>query len=255
MLDIIQIGASRAASTWLWRVMLLHPELKFPTVGPNAPQGKKSGWFWNNNSPYWGQDGHYGQMKQLGIKTLPEYMKAFDPIEVGRKNVDITEGAAYIPRGRIDILKGVYPNVDILYCIRNPITTFWSHTQYHKLSIEEAIKHRGGNLIKNVEYLKNYNRWADAFGIENINPYFYNRVEANPVFTLHAISIFLDIDPMFWHSVPKEVITLRHNARVEPQPIPPSELKKMQKLFEKGINDLNDEWESIRVGHWMDGKE
>lgn len=257
MLDVLQIGASRAASTWLWRCLSLHPEINFPVPGKNAPDGRKSGWFWNNNSKYWGDDGHYGKIRHSinEINTLDEYRKWFDPIEVGQLNVDITEGAAYIPPVRIDIIKDVYPNVNILYCIRNPITTFWSHTQFHHLSIDQAVKAHGGNLVRNVQYLKNYNNWADSFGEENIYPYFFNRVEANPRWVLHMICIHLNIDPLFWYTIPYDVLTIRHNARKEAKPIPGPELVKLRKLFEQGIWELKEEWEHVPAKHWLNGKE
>ena len=64
MLDVLQIGASRAGSTWLWRMLQKHPQVIFPCWGPNAAPGggpaysRKSAWFWNNTSGYW-KDNHW----------------------------------------------------------------------------------------------------------------------------------------------------------------------------------------------------
>lgn len=200
MLDMLHIGASRAGSTWLWRSLNRHPQTVFPIWGPNAPNGRKSGWFWNNASPYW-NDNHFGKVKPRAIHSLEDYRKHYDPTEEMKVKIDITEGAAYIPESRIRLIKETYPNVKITYCIRNPITTIWSHIKYTGGSSSNVSKYftsNGGNYIKNVEYIKNLKTWKRYFSEDQILVYFFSEIGDNPIGMLNRLSENLDIDCAFW---------------------------------------------------------
>jgi len=255
MLDLLHIGASRAGSTWLWRALNLHPQIVFPIWGPRAPNGRKTGWFWNNTSPYW-KDNHYGKVKERAVLTLDEYRKHYDPTEEGKVKIDITEGAAYIPESRIQLIKETYPDVRISYCIRNPITTLWSHIQYSggTTPVEQYFTSNGGNYLKNVQYIQNLNVWRKYFPIERIRVYFFSEIRDNPIDLLKLLSTDLDVDPTFWDTVSLETITQKQNPNKRKIKLTNDTLQALARKCKPYIQEIEEHFD-MNLSHWLEGKE
>lgn len=260
MLDVLQIGASRAGSTWLWRMLQKHPDVIFPCWGPNAAPGggpafsRKSAWFWNNTAPYW-KDNHWGQVKPRAVKSLNEYRKWYDENVPGKIKMDITEGAAYIPKSRIQLIKQTYPDVKIVYCIRNPLTTIWSHMRFshcENMSVNQFLQQRGGNYRRNVEYLKNLRMWENHFS-PNIHVYFFNRIGDNPLVLLEELSRFMGIDDTIWSTLPKNEITTIVNSSNKNN-MPAKVKNDLVKIFANDIEKIGKRFDQD-LSHWLEGKE
>lgn len=260
MLDVLQIGASRAGSTWLWRMLQKHPDVIFPCWGPNAAPGggpawsRKSAWFWNNTAPYW-KDGHWGQVKPRAVRTLDEYRKYYDENVLGKIKMDITEGAAYIPESRIELIKETYPNVKILYCIRNPLTTIWSHMRFSHQETTPALRFmegRGGNYRRNVQYLKNLQMWEKYFA-PNVHVYFFNEIRENPKALLEELSQFIGIDENVWSTLPvKELRSVVNPSKKHS--MPERVRKELAPVFENDIKKIGERF-NRDLSHWLEGKE
>jgi hypothetical protein len=261
MLDMLQIGASRAGSTWLWRMLQKHPQVTFPVWGPNAAPGggpaysRKSGWFWNNTSSYW-KDNHWGKIKPRAILTLDEYRKWYDKTNPGKIKVDITEGAAYIPESRIKVIQQAYPDAKIVYCIRNPITTIWSHMTFSgqtNVPVNKFLKQRGGNYRKNVDYVKNLKTWKRYFPEERIKIYFFNLVRDNPAWILETLCIFLGIDEKIWKKIPKSELNTKVNSSKKNK-LPEGTKTALVETYKNTIHGMEDYF--VRdFSHWLEGNE
>jgi len=256
MLNMLHIGASRAGSTWLWRALNRHPQTVFPIWGPNAPSGRKTGWFWNNTSSYW-KDNHHGKLKPRAVTTLDEYREYYDPTEDGKVKIDITEGAAYIPESRIRLIKETYPDVKVTYCIRNPITTLWSHIKYAggaNGDIQGFFTSNGGNYIKNIEYIKNIKIWKRHFPEEQFMVYFFSDIKDNPIDLLKRLSENLDIDPKFWDTDSLGEIQKKQNPNRNEAVLSNAN----KQIIINRCSDLIRQVElyfDVDLAHWYEGKE
>lgn len=112
MLDFVGIGAQKAGTTWLYEMLRLHPDIAFPA-------GKEVH-FW---------DHHYGRGNAW-------YRSLFERSESGnRKTGEITPAYAILPEERIRECREHFPDVKLIYLIRNPIERAWSSA---KMALKRA---------------------------------------------------------------------------------------------------------------------
>ncbi len=177
-IDFILVGAPRCATTWLYKTLEVHPEI--------CVSRKKE------YSPF---DTH-GVLLNKDITKQLEHcsassVKGIFPVALSQqKDSEL-------------FLKKYYPNIKILFIIRNPVERAYSHYQYlnanggvdAKLDFNIAMK----DVHKYVDILK-YGLYADAiikyqkvFGKERVLVVHYEDVQVNPNGVIKQVCDFLDI--------------------------------------------------------------
>lgn len=112
MLVFLGIGAQKAGTTWLYEMLRLHPDIAFPA-------GKEVH-FWD-------------QRHSRGVEW---YKSLFRPTDSSsRKMGEITPAYATLPEHRIRECREHYPDLRLIYLIRNPIERAWSSA---KMALKRA---------------------------------------------------------------------------------------------------------------------
>jgi Sulfotransferase domain len=100
MLNFLGIGAQKCGTTWLYDALSKHPGVAFPA-------GKEVH-YWNR------PDG----------RSVEWYAQLF--AQDGTVNGEITPAYGFLPLDAIRQIHAVYPNLRLIYLIRNPIERAWS---------------------------------------------------------------------------------------------------------------------------------
>lgn len=101
MLHFLGIGAQKAGTSWLYEVLRRHPQVRFP--------GVKEVHFWD-------------QQRHLGL----DWYRGLFAGDDGRRAGEITPAYAILPRETIAVVREAFPDVRLVYLIRNPIERAWS---------------------------------------------------------------------------------------------------------------------------------
>lgn len=102
MLKFLCIGAQKSATTWLFENLVRHPEVSFP--------GGKEVHFWN---------------ARLERDGLSWYQSLFSEAPEQCEG-DITPAYSILPQARIAQVREHFPNVKLIFMVRNPIDRAWS---------------------------------------------------------------------------------------------------------------------------------
>ena len=166
MLHFLGIGAQKAGTTWLYEMLSRHPGIAFPA-------GKEVH-FW---------DAFY----QRG---LPWYDTCF-PDAPGRLNGEITPAYAMLPAERIAEIKQAYPELRLLYLLRNPLQRAWSSALMAlgraEMTLDEAsdawfIDHfRSAGSLGRGDYATCLTHWRAFYAEDCWRVFFYEQIRDNPV--------------------------------------------------------------------------
>lgn len=105
-LDFLGIGAHKAGTTWLHRMLGLHPDIGLP------PQ--KELHFWDKRWP--------------AGESIERYEARFAGLARPIKG-EITPAYAILPPTTIRVVHQRYPDLRLIYILRNPIERAWSHAR------------------------------------------------------------------------------------------------------------------------------
>ena len=238
-LDYMHIGASRAASCWVWENIRDHPELHNPT-------GKKNVRYWNRKL-----EKSRGAVRH-GIKSLDNYKANYQRIN-GKLNIDMTDSNSWISKEQVQEVFETYPDVKVSYCFRNPVETMWSHThrkvdnttpvKFMNLlatnrkvkTVEKQAKMVSGKLLPyrcNVDYRENYNKWSQHTDLHVI---LFDDIKHNPKNVLISIADFIGIDNTFWDK------SEQNNQSKQVTNKTPKKSKITEKYAQILIDELSDE--------------
>lgn len=200
-IDFIGLGAAKSGTTWISKCLEEHPQVCFSkpkeTVFFNREViiFREPNIFTNKNKCF----------SEYRTKGITEYAKYFK--HCNKKNIKGEWSVEYLndPLTASEI-KGEFPDVKLLICLRNPIERAYSHFHYfqhiHKfetssMSFEEAlVKHPIPYIYKSLYYsrLKPY---FELFPRENILILIYEDIKENPKRFIRNIYKFLEIDEFF----------------------------------------------------------
>ena len=104
--DFLCIGAHKAGTTWLHQMLGLHPDIGLPAA--------KELHFWNKGWP--------------AGKPISSYEQVFFGIDRPIKG-EITPAYAILPQDTIRVIHDHYPELRLIYILRNPLERAWSHAR------------------------------------------------------------------------------------------------------------------------------
>ena len=115
---------------------------------------------------------------------------------------EITPAYSILTREDVAHVRQLFPNLKVLFLIRNPIDRAWSHVRYDyrtgKVSdlndskeVKSVIESESQELRS--DHLRSYRIWTDAFGKEQVHLDFHDRIRESPQNLLGDMGEFLGL--------------------------------------------------------------
>jgi len=183
-IDFIGIGASRSATSWIFRCLQEHPEICVSKI--------KEANFFNTENYY---------------KGIDYYKWYFNHCNENKIKGEFSPGYLIHPKTSYFIKKH-FPNVKLIVCLRNPIDALYSTYLFGKYrgkhnysTFEQFIKNEP-YLLKERMYFTHLKRYFQLFPRINILILIYEDIYNDPVKFIQSIYKFLKVDENF---IPKNV--------------------------------------------------
>jgi hypothetical protein len=235
MIDFLGIGAQKAGTTWLFRSLSTHPQIRFPA-------GKEIH-FW---------DRHISRGMKAWLDLFP----------VSRPEIrqgEITPAYAFLDVQVIAQIHKINPQLRLFYCIRNPIARAWSAAHHFRrkngLLADEAshqwyIDHFLSQASRmHGDYLGCLDNWLKVFPKENLQLIFLDDIEQKPKQVLGQLARHLDIDPL--HFTLQNESALRIPVFTGPDlDVPPELLQFLGRLYASQIEALGERLQRD-LNSWM----
>ncbi|MDD2814218.1 MAG: sulfotransferase [Thiotrichaceae bacterium] len=191
MLNFLGIGAQKAGTTWLYEMLAKHPQIAFPPM--------KEVHFWN-------------AQQHLGLQWY-EQLFAGDASKI---HGEITPAYGFLPLETIRQIHTLYPDIRLIYLIRNPIYRAWSSAlmalgraemQIHEASDQWFIDHfNSQGSLKRGDYESCLRNWRQIYPSEQLLILNFDQIKQNPRALLTQCSQHLGIDESFYKNLPDEII-------------------------------------------------
>ena len=224
MLDFLGIGAQKAGTTWLRKMLALHPRVLFPA--------RKEVHFWDHN-------------RERGVDW---YRSLFEAPQDGKRRGEITPAYAILPEDTIADIAELNPDVRIFYILRNPIERAWSSALMAvgraEMTFDEAsdqwfIDHfRSSGSLRRGDYEACLRQWRSVFPPAQILVLPYETLRDKPLGLLEQCADHLDIDKDFFGTLPHEALTKKVLAGPG-HPIRPTLYPVLEELYDPKIRALS----------------
>lgn len=232
MLDFLGIGAQKAGTTWLAEMLALHPQIAFPA-------GKEVH-FWDNPS----------------VRDNIEDYRALFPEQPGRKMGEITPAYAILPLEIIAQIYEYFPNVKLLYAVRDPIERAWSSAlmfmKRADLRLEEASDQwfldlfRSQGSMKRGDYEYCITQWLRLYPETQLMVIRNEEIAEMPRKVMMSLCEHLEIDPAFFQELADSTL----NARVftgENHALRPSLRAALEEIYAEKYRRFNEFLDALNV--------
>jgi hypothetical protein len=183
MLDFLGIGAQKCGTSWLYEHLRLHPQIRFP--------GGKEIHYWD----------------QPGDRPLSWYTDLFGQPAGYVRQGEITPAYAILAVETIRRIRELFPEVRLLFLIRNPIERAWSSALMAltraELSLDEAsdqwlIDHfRSRGSLARGDYEQCLRNWLSVFPREQLLLERFEQIWDDPIALLQSCAAHIRVDPVF----------------------------------------------------------
>lgn len=187
MLDFLGIGAQKAGTTWLYRELVRHPQVRFPA----------------------GKEVHFWDQKRE--RGLDWWLGMFAEGRPGVRQGEITPAYALLESSEIQELRRALPELRVIYVLRNPMERAWSaalmalgraELEETEVSDQWFIDHfRSRGSLGRGDYAGCLLRWRGIFPTEQLRVLLFNDLRERPRELLFEIARYLDVDPDFFSTV------------------------------------------------------
>lgn len=192
-IDFIGIGAQKAGTTWLFSVLLEHPEIC-------GPRDKELGYF------------HYAKINPIThtphitlcpheSSTFEDFCSFFDACPEDAVVGEFTP--LYLASKESPSLIHTHlPHAKLVAVLRNPISRAYSHYVHEKhrqgfsFSFEEAIE-RSPEFLDYGLYGKHLSRWREMFPPEQFHIVLYDDIVSDPSSVISSVYRFLGVDSTY----------------------------------------------------------
>lgn len=192
MLDFVGIGAQKAGTTWLFENLARHPGICFP--------GGKEVHFW---------DARFAN----GIDW---YKNLFSPDLTKVLTGEITPAYAILTTDVISQFKSTFPNVRIIFVIRNPLRRAWSSAlmalwraemTFNEASDQWFIDHfKSKNSLLRGDYAVSIKNWQSVFPAEQMLIMQFEQIKTDPAGFLKSCCRHIGAEPSAFDVIPREVL-------------------------------------------------
>ena len=181
MLIFLGIGAQKCGTTWLYDTLAKHPEISFPA----------------------GKEVHYWDRPES--LSLEAYSNFFSDLSL--INGEITPAYGFLPVERIKMIYDNFPELRLIYFIRNPIDRAWSSARMalmrSEMLNEEAsdqwfIDHfKSKGSISRGDYEACLRNWHSVYPSDQLLIVQYDSIVADPVKVANDCLKHLGLDASF----------------------------------------------------------
>lgn len=216
MLDFIGIGAQKAGTTWLYENLRKHPGIRFPT-------GKELH-FW---------DAHYAN----GIEW---YKSLFPNTGAEIKNGEITPAYAILPQEKIKEVHENFPDVQLIYILRDPIERAWSAAlmalERAEMQIAEAsdqwfIDHfNSQGSLQRGDYESCIANWLKFYPRHQLLIMDFRKIKINPLAFLKQCAAHIGVTESFFDAISEKAASEKIHATTGNR-VRPSLLPVMEKIY------------------------
>ncbi len=240
--DLICIGAQKAATTWVFRVLAARPDTWTPPIKEvhffNHLHVAAHPWTeWLVRQYLSAAEASYLRDTPLpdpdylewlkGLKTPPIldeawYQRLFAPAPPDRLALEATPEYSVVPPEGVDHIAAFLPETRFIYMIRDPVSRALSHLRMN-LSRQETLPETEDDwdavaadpaLWERGDYASYVPRWKGKFGPDRLLFLPYGDVAARPAATLRAIERFAGLVPHTPHNLKKRI------NKTRPIPVP-----------------------------------
>jgi len=202
--DFLSIGAPRAASTWLYKRLSLHPDVCLPKRKEIHFFDVQDG----REAYVYGPDVRKPMFKPLDLDNPAHwrwYRSYFGRCNSNKLTGDFTPDYSLLDVDRIRDVKAHLPNLKLIYTMRNPVTRAWSSVRKelwwrfrmypHEVNVDTLVRMamRPGVLVRG-DYASVIARW-ETFYKDQILYLFFDDILEHPQEVLHRVCNFLGLDP------------------------------------------------------------
>jgi Sulfotransferase domain len=184
--DFLVISPPKTGSTWLAANLRAHPEVFVPKIKEVKYFSRYFRWL-----------------------DLNWYLEQFAP-GAGRVKGEASPSYAILPVERIRLIRGLMPDVKLLFLMRDPVSRAWSHAR-HTYRYREATFSAGAGPLEGItegmwydsfahdwalaggDYLGHLRRWLSVFPREQVFIGFYESIAARPEWLLREVFAFLGV--------------------------------------------------------------
>lgn len=233
MLNFLGIGAQKCGTTWLYEQLRRHPGISFPA-------GKEIH-FWDQNH----------------AQGLGWYCSLFEgPALAGKQCGEITPAYAILERDTIKECRVNFPDLKLIYIIRNPIERAWSSAKMAlaraEMELEEASEQwfldhfRSRGSMMRGDYETCLRNWLAVYPREQLLVALFDDLVSNPEKLLNDCFTHLQVAPEFYEG------RASLNTKVFPSqehPIPPSLLAALERIYHPRLLRLSN-YLGVDLNNW-----
>lgn len=198
MIDFLGIGAQKAGTTWLFRMLDRHPDVRFPA-------GKELH-FWNRPDS----------------DDAQAYLAHFSGVSDGVRLGEITPAYSMLDVEVIERIHALNPSLRLIFIIRNPMDRAWSSALMAlgraEMTINEAsdqwfIDHfQSSGSLRRGDYETTLRNWRSVFPDEQLLLLRYEDIVHKPANVLQRCAWHLDVDGRHFVALPNTALTKREFA-------------------------------------------
>lgn len=275
--DFLCIGAQKAGTTWLQENLIQHPGVFLPPV--------KELHFLDHGSPslskrVFGKASHHRLARRnlhdalLGRSKGDISFALAWQIAFGRRDWnwyerlfahagtrvagEICPGYARLEEDKIAELSSRYPNLKIIYLLRDPVDRAWSSVAMHfrksgsGLVTGEASHNVIAQLRKpksfgHCTYQRNIEAWSRFFPSDQLYFGFFDRIRSEPRAYLDEVLDFLGIEGNFSSRDVSEPVNKGKGERIEP-----ALEREIAALLLPEAEFLNEKFGNMHTARWLD---
>ena len=191
------IGAQKAGTTWLYEMLRRHPSIGMPD--------QKELHFFDRENPH-------------DPAAVEAYAAGFADLD-GVVHGEITPSYALLPSDRIAIARDRFPDVRLLFVLRDPVERAWSQakmelTRAYPDGIPDTVDvprwlraHlHSEQSVERGDYAACVHRWLEHYPTEQLRVFLYEEAFADPRRFLQACSEHRGVRGDFYESVPDDVV-------------------------------------------------
>lgn len=192
------IGAQKSGTTWLYKMLAAHDEIgMFP-----------------------GKEAHFWDKRWPSGVPVDVYVADFAAI---RKPIrgEITPAYGVLPRSTIAALHSHFPDVRLVYMMRNPLERAWSQARmdlaiflrnagklpHDGLSPWLTAHFRSQKSVDRGDYAACLQRWLGFFPKEQLKTFIFEEFFLDPRAGLRECCIHIGADPGFYEAIPEREFT------------------------------------------------
>lgn len=207
MIHFLGIGAQKAGTTWLYRLLGGHPDISFPA----------------------GKELHFWDRCPNG--EVSDYLARFPVCGAEKRQGEITPAYALLEVDSIRKIHAANPDIRLFFVLRNPIERAWSSAlmalQRAEMQADEAsnqwfLDHfRSHGSLARGDYEATLRRWHTVFAAEQLLVMRFEHISREPLGLLQRCAAHLDVAPGWFASVPgnelKKRVFAGSGEKLEPQ--------------------------------------